>query len=275
MSNSSNGPDGPQKLIIETEGGTQTWRMNFAPVNALRPDFLNEMKQALQNAEADPGISAIVLTSQLRIFSAGGDAAWMGSVLNERGPEALVNEFNQAMDVFRDVCLSLRRSPLLIVAALNGHTLAGGLELAAACDLRFAADDERLQIGVPEMNLFGVLPSGGGGTQFIARLMGPSRALRFILEANSVSARQALENGLVDRLCPPDTLLEDTRRFALEIARKAGRIGISAAKRAIFGGSELPLENAMSLDHAVHWDAMRRGNFRNGAVDFVKRYGQS
>ncbi|CAM5283740.1 MAG: enoyl-CoA hydratase/isomerase family protein [Burkholderiaceae bacterium] len=266
-------PNSPENLIISTQSGTQTWRMNFGPVNALRPDFLNQIKRALQSAEAAPEISAIVLSSQLRIFSAGGDAAWMGSVLNERGPDALVNEFNEAMDLFRDVCLSLRRSPLLIVAALNGHTLAGGLELAAACDVRFAADDERLQIGVPEMDLFGVLPSGGGGTQFIARLMGPSRALQFILDAKPVSAKQAYDAGLIDRLCPPDTLLADAEKFARDVAKKAGRIGISAAKKSIFGGSELPLEYAMSLDHAVHWDAMRRGNFRSGAIDFVKRFG--
>ena len=258
---------------IKSGAGVQTWSMNIAPVNPLNPAMLGALKSCLDAAVADKSVAAIVLTSTQKVFSAGGDARWMGKLLSERGPDGLVNQFNETMDTFRDFCLALRNSPLLVIAALNGHTLAGGLELAAACDLRFAADSERLQIGVPEMDLFGAMPSGGGGAQFIARLMGPTRALHFILEAKAVSPKTAYEAGLVDRLYSAETLLAETEGFAEAVAKKAGRIGIAAAKRAIFGGAELPLASAMALDHAVHWDAMRRGNFRDGAVQFVKRFG--
>ncbi|MBU7436198.1 enoyl-CoA hydratase/isomerase family protein [Paraburkholderia fungorum] len=260
-------------LRITTGQGIQTWHMGFAPVNALNPKSLAELRSALAAAIADKSLGAIVLTSDLKVFSAGGDASWMRSVLDEKGADGLVDDFNQIMDVFRQLCAEMRRSPLLIIAALNGHTLAGGLELAAACDLRHAANNDRLQIGVPEMSLFGAMPSGGGGSQFIARLMGPSGALQFILDAVPISPAAALENGLVDRLCNPESLLPDTEAFAEAMVAKAGRIGIAAAKRAIFEGTELPLMSAMTLDHAIHWDAMRRGNFRAGAVNFVKRFG--
>ena len=258
---------------VKPGAGIQTWSMNIAPVNPLNPVMLGALTDCLNAAIADKSVSAVVLTSSQKVFSAGGDARWMGQLLSERGPDGLVNQFNETMDIFRELCLALRNSPLLVIAALNGHTLAGGLELAAACDLRFAADSERLQIGVPEMDLFGAMPSGGGGAQFIARLMGPTRALQFILDAKPVSPKAAFEAGLVDRLYDAGVLLSEAESFAEAVAKKAGRIGIAAAKRAIFGGAELPLASAMALDHSVHWDAMRRGNFRDGAVQFVKRFG--
>jgi enoyl-CoA hydratase/carnithine racemase len=247
--------------------------MNNAPVNALSPAFLAAIKDRLEAANANAAISAIVLTSGLRVFSAGGDAAWMGRVLAEVGPDGLVDRFNEAMDAFRDLCIALRRSRLLVVAALNGHTLAGGLELAVACDLRFCADHEKIQIGAPEMDLFGAMPSGGGGAQFMARLMGASRALEFIIEAKSVGPKRAHELGLVDRLYPTDEVIAQAQAFAEAAAKKAGPVGLAAAKRAILGGAELPLQEALEFDRSVHWDAMRRGGFRAGAAAFAKRFG--
>jgi enoyl-CoA hydratase/carnithine racemase len=116
------------------------------------------------------------------------------------------------------------------------------------------------------------MPSGGGGVQFIARLMQPSRALQFILDAKPVSPREGLEAGLVDRLYDGGELMAETERFAGDIARKAGRIGASAAKRAVLGGVELPLYEALELDRSLHWDALRRGNFRRGVQAFVDQY---
>lgn len=262
-----------QDLRIIAGKGIQTWLMGFAPVNALNPHSLQRLRNALADANADTSVCAIVLASDLKVFSAGGDAAWMGELLRERGPDGLVDEFNRTMDVFRLLCMEIRQSPLMIIAALEGHALAGGLELAAACDLRYAADNDRLQIGVPEMALFGAMPSGGGGTQFITRLMGPSRAMQFILDAAPITPAQALAAGLVDRLCAPSDVLAEAQDFAEKMARRAGRIGLSAAKRSIFGGAELAIANAMCLDHALHWDAMRRGNFRMGAAEFVQKFG--
>jgi enoyl-CoA hydratase len=267
-------PDGSGNILnVRTGVGFQTLTMAFAPANAFDPQLLSALRTALDEAAADESIAAIVLTSGLRIFSAGGDANWMGQQLAEHGPLGLVNQFNRIMDQFRELCLQIRRSPVLVIAALNGHTLGGGFELAAACDLRFAADIDRLQIGVPEMDLFGAMPSGGGGTQFIARLMGASRALQFILDAKPVNPKRAYEIGLVDRLCDPAGLVTEAEAFAGEVANKAGRIGTAGAKRAVFGGSEVPLSQAMELDRAIHWDAMRRGNFPKGAESFVKRFG--
>jgi enoyl-CoA hydratase len=257
---------------VRIEEGHRVWTLNAAPVNALSPELLSDLEEALDDAVADEGTSVVVLTSGLKVFSAGADATWMAGVVQRDGMDALIETFVRTMDRFRALSLRLRQSPLLVVAALNGHTLAGGLELAAACDLRFSADEERLRIGVPEMDLFGAMPSGGGGVQFLARLMPPSRALDFILEAKPVSPRWALENNLVDRVYPADELLPASERFAAEVAGKAGRIGVAALKRAVLGGVELPLYEALELDRSLHWDALRRGNFRKGVQAFVDQF---
>ena len=247
--------------------------MNQAPVNAINPAFLDAFEAELASVGEDETVAAVVLASSLRVFSAGADAAWMAETVRERGSQGLLAEFNRTMDRFREVCARLRRTPVLFIAALEGHTLAGGLELAAACDLRFAADSERIQLGVPEMDLFGAMPSGGGGAQFLARLMGPSRALQFILDAKPVNPAQAYALGLVERLLPAGEVRDGAQRFAEEVAKKAGRTGVAAAKRAVFGGVELPLLPALELDRSLHWDAMRRGNFLAGVDGFVASFG--
>jgi enoyl-CoA hydratase len=259
-------------MEVRVEQGYRVWSLGAAPVNALSPELLSDLESALDDAVADDTTSVVVLTSSLKVFSAGADATWMAGLVEREGMDVLVETFVRTMDRFRALSLRLRQSPLLVVAALNGHTLAGGLELAAACDLRFCADDERLRLGVPEMDLFGAMPSGGGGVQFLARLMPPSRALEFILEAKPVSPQWALENSLVDRIYPTMELLPATERFAAEVAGKAGRIGVAALKRAVLGGVELPLYEALELDRALHWDAVRRGNFRKGVQSFVDQF---
>jgi enoyl-CoA hydratase len=257
---------------VRVEEGYRVWSLGAAPVNALSPELLADLGEALDAAAADESTAVVVLTSSLKVFSAGADATWMAGEVERDGMDALVETFVRTMDRFRELCLRLRRSPVLVVAALHGHTLAGGLELAAACDLRFCADEERLRIGVPEMDLFGAMPSGGGGVQFLARLMPPSRALQFILEAKPVTPQEALEAGLVDRVHPAEELLPATERFAAEVAGKAGRIGVAALKRAVLGGVELPLYEAQELDRSLHWDAIRRGNFRKGVQSFVDQF---
>ena len=258
--------------IVEGEG-FQTWVLKNAPVNAISPELLDALDEAIATVEKHEDISVVVLASGLKVFSGGADASWMAEQVAEVGASGLVDVFNATMDRFRAVCLKLQELPVLVIAALEGHTLAGGLELAAACDLRFCSDDERTRIGVPEMDLFGAMPTGGGGAQYLVRLMGPARALEFILEAKPITPQRAETLGIVERLYPADSVLAETERFAAEVAKKAGRIGVNAAKRAIFDGSRLPLPQALEQDGMLHWDAMRRGNFVPGVDAFVTKFG--
>jgi enoyl-CoA hydratase len=259
-------------LAVADHDSVRQWTMQLAPVNAINAEMLDAFEAALDDAEADSTVAAVVLDSGLKVFSAGADATWMAQSVESIGPQGLLEDFNATMDRFRAVCLRLRQAPFLVIAALDGHALAGGLELAAACDLRFCGDSDGLRLGVPEMDLFGCLPSGGGGAQFLTRLLGPSRALEFILSAKPISPSRAFAAGLVDRLCPAGQAGPQALEFAREVAGKAGRTGVSCAKRAVFGLGELPLSSALPLDGVLHWDTMRRGNFLAGVEAFAKRY---
>jgi enoyl-CoA hydratase len=260
-------------LAVEDHGSVQVWRMQLAPVNAINAQMLDAFEAALDAAQASDSVGAIVVASGLRVFSAGADATWMADAAERLGLQGLLTDFNMTMDRFRSVCVRLRNAPFLTIAAMRGHTLAGGLELAAACDLRFCSDSEKVRLGVPEMDLFGCLPSGGGGAQFLTRLLGPSKALEFILSAKPVSPSQALAMGLVNRILPEGDVEAAALDFAGDVAKKAGRIGVTCAKRAIFGAGELPLAVAMDVDSVLHWDTMRRGNFLRGVEAFTQQYG--
>lgn len=265
-------PRDREALTVERCAGYEVWSMQLAPVNAINDELLDALETAIDSAAAEQSVAAVVLASGLRVFSAGGDATWMAVTADVKGPAGLLEDFERMMDRFRKVCLRLRQAPFLVIAAVQGHVLAGGLELAAACDLRFCGSDDQIRVGVPEMDLFGVLPTGGGGAQFLARLMGPSRALDFILSAKPVTPASAHSLGIVDRLYERAEVLDRARGFAAEVAHKAGRIGVHAAKRAIFEGPELPLASAMTLDQSVHWDSMRRGNFLPGVKEFSAKF---
>lgn len=123
-------------LAIDAQPGIQTWSLGFTPVNTIGLEFLASLGAALEAAEAEETVAVIVLTSSLRVFSAGADARWIKQVVETEGAERLLERFKATVDRFRDLCVRMRRSDLLFVAAIDGHALAGGLELAAACDLR-------------------------------------------------------------------------------------------------------------------------------------------
>lgn len=259
-------------LAVEDHDSVYVWTMQLSPVNAINHEMLNALEAALDAAAADARVAAVVLCSGLKAFCAGADATWMADAVQRLGPQGLLEEFNATMDRFRALCLRLRQAPFLVIAAIAGHALAGGLELAAACDLRFCSDSDKVRLGVPEMDLFGCLPSGGGGAQFLTRLLGPSRALAFMLSAKPINPSQALAAGLVDRLYADGAVQAEAIGFAREVATKAGRIGVQGAKRAVFDGGELPLASAMVLDGTLHWDTMRRGKFLDGVEAFASKY---
>ena len=259
-------------LAVEDHESVQLWSMQLAPVNAINAEMLDGFDEALDAAVADERVAVVVLASGLKVFSAGADATWMAESVRVLGLDGLLESFNATMDRFRSVCMRLRDAPFVVIAAIDGHALAGGLELAAACDLRFCTDHEKVRLGVPEMDLFGCLPTGGGGAQFLTRILGASRALDFMLDAKPVNPTRAQAMGLVDRVYPAGEVTAMTMEFAREVATKANRSGVVSAKRAVFRAGELPLDDAMVLDSVSHWDNMRRGKFLSGVEVFAQRY---
>ena len=229
------------------DDGVALVRLDRPKANALSAEVLHQLRSVAEGLAGDPP-GAVVVWGGRRIFAAGADIVELGG----GGPETVVANFHAALHALSSV-------PRAVVAAVNGYALGGGLELALACDLRVCATDSRL--GVPEI-LLGVIP-GGGGTQRLARLVGPSRAKDMVLTGRQVGAEEALAMGLVNRVVAPDDVLATARGLAAGLAAGA-LIAQSLGKSAIDEGLELTLEEGLAVERgkfvaAAHTEDAGRG----------------
>ena len=225
---------------FEAADGVGTITLDRPRVNAYEIGLMMQLREAVAAADADATVPVVVLRSALpSVFSVGADIkVWAA---NE------VADNQRLVDAARATANAIAGSRKVFVAAVNGHTLGGGLELALAADLRFAvAGDYRL--GLPEVKL-GLMP-GNGGTQRLARLVGSSRALALIATGDAIGPEEALSIGLVDRVFPPDTFAGEVASFARALAR--GPAGaIAAIKTAVREGEGLTLEAALAVEAAL------------------------
>src|SRR5256885_1563479 len=178
---------------LEKEGGVGVIVLDRPPANSYDYAFLRELASAIDDARVDMSIkSAVVVASASpKFFSAGADVGAFAA----GNPRARFMTALLAHEAFR----KMENTPLVFIAAIAGHCLGGGLELALACDVRFAAEGS-YQIGLPEVNL-GLFP-GSGGTQRLPRLVGLAKGLDLIANATTLKPAEAKEAGLVDRLFP-------------------------------------------------------------------------
>src|SRR5256886_11676798 len=195
------------------------------PANSYDRSFMDELDAAIEEARRDDAVKAIVLRSaNEKFFSAGADVSvFAKSGLDEQN--AFVVCANEAMGKFESTAK-------VVVAAINGHCLGGGLEMALCCDFRVAAEGS-YRIGLPEVTL-GLLP-GTGGTQRLPRLIGRQKALEFMLRGTTMSPQDALAAGIVDEVGPAPQLLDKTlerpRAYTTRPTFAIGRI----KKAAVFG----------------------------------------
>src|ERR1700674_5462231 len=219
---------------LEKESGVGVIVLDKPPANSYDYAFLREFASAIDDARIDLSIrSAMVVTSASeKFFSAGADV----SVFATGSPRSRFMLALLAHETFR----KMENTPLVFIAAIAGHCLGGGLELALACDLRFAAEGG-YQIGLPEVNL-GLFP-GSGGTQRLPRLVGLSKGLDLIANATTLKPAEAKDVGIVDRLFPDASAC---RAGAIEYAAKLAAgpgVAIGHAKLAItqgYGGALHP-----------------------------------
>jgi enoyl-CoA hydratase/carnithine racemase len=242
-------------VVVERRGKVATLRVDRPRVNALSLSVLAELHEAVRGLTADlPG--ALVVTGTGRVFSAGADISEL------TGPERAA-DFGQA---FAAALGALAALPRVTIAAIAGPALGGGLELALACDLRVAAEGARL--GLPEV-LLGVIP-GGGGTQRLARLVGPARAKELLLTGRYLDAQEALGLGLVDKVVPPGDLLEEASALAARFADGAV-LAQGLAKRAVDEGSELPLAEGLQLERELFVEVFKTRDAATGVRSFLER----
>jgi enoyl-CoA hydratase/carnithine racemase len=233
------------ELAVERTGAIEVWTIQGeARRNSLTMALLRELKGRVEAAACDRTLRVVVLTGQGdRAFCAGAD-------LKERArmsPEE-VHGFHAAV---RDGFSGIERAPQPFVAAINGAALGGGLELALACDLRVVA--EGAEVGLPEVGL-GIIP-GAGGTVRLPRVVGVARAKDLILTGRRVGAAEALAMGLVSRVAPLARLREEALALAELVARNAP-ISLRQAKRAVDGGFDLPLDEALAFENRLYQDCL-------------------
>ena len=220
---------------LEVADGVGTIRLDRPKVNALNGQMQEEIRIAATEATERDDIRAVVLYGGERAFAAGVDIKEMA----EMGYVDMVKSSARMRACFDAVA----RIPKPVVAAVTGYALGGGCELTLCADVRFAADDAVL--GQPEV-LLGVIP-GAGGTQRLARLVGPSRAKDLVFTGRQVGAAEALEIGLVDRVVPAASVYEAALEWAGRFVG-AAPLALRAAKEAIDHGLDADLATGLEME---------------------------
>ncbi|WP_039934395.1 enoyl-CoA hydratase/isomerase family protein [Streptomyces viridochromogenes] len=260
-------------VLVEQHGNVLVARLDSPPSALMTREMVLELGALARRADADPAVGAVVLTGthasrflahfDVRLIHGGAKRSpkvsasvvraglrLTGAVLKVPGGSALLARSPlvglMAWEQMKDVLHAIETSSAVWVAALNGDTGGGGCELALACDYRFMADG-RFGISQPEI-LLG-FPPGSGGTQRLARLLGGRRALQISLEGTPISPAEAQEVGLVDRVVPPDALLQEAVEHAGRLGRRP-KAAIGAVKRAVREGGSLPLREGLRFEGA-------------------------
>jgi enoyl-CoA hydratase/carnithine racemase len=201
---------GDSKFVrVEVAQGVALLMVDRPPANALDLQLVHEIGQQAANAASRPDVGALVITGQGKQFVAGADIKVMRDI-DAAGFTHFVDAIQRAFD-------HLETLPLPVIAAINGHAMGGGLELALACDLRFAG--QRVRLGVPEV-LLGLLP-GAGGTQRLCETIGKGRALELLYTGRQLSADEAHALGLVNRVVAGDDVAAEAVEFARHLAAGA------------------------------------------------------
>jgi enoyl-CoA hydratase/carnithine racemase len=253
--------EAPVVSVSHERDGVALIHLNRPPANSYDRAFLDDLNAAVDEVRWNDDIHAAVLMSDLapRFFSAGAD------INNFRAS----SQQQRVMTVLHahEILLKMERTPKLFVAAIGGHALGGGLEIALACDFRFAAEGE-YRLGVPEVSL-GLLP-GNGGTQRLTRLLGRTRALDLLLSGQPVTPARAFEIGLVDRLFSADRLLEETTAYVAKLAQGPS-LAIGNIKVAAKIGADLPLEGALALEREAVWRLFMSEDAAEGMAAFAEK----
>ena len=243
---------GETAIHSERRGRVEVIVIDHPPVNALAQPLRAALLAAVEAAESDPAVRALVIHGAGRHFVAGAD----------------IREFDHEprAPLLNDVLLRIEAAAKPVIAALHGAVLGGGFELALACHYRVAAPD--VSFGLPEIRL-GLLP-GSGGTQRLPRLIGRARAIDLILTARQMEAPEALAVGLVDRLVDAGGALDAALELAHELGRSS-RPALLAALRSVDAAQELPLIEGNAFERAEIGKLFTDGEGREGIAAFVEK----
>jgi enoyl-CoA hydratase/carnithine racemase len=253
-----------QKQLIkyENDGGLAIIQMDDAPANTYTYEMMQQLDTAILQARMDESVHVIVLRGAgEKFFSAGASIP----MLTKADPT-----FKYYFCLHANETLSrLEQTPKLVIAALNGHTVGGGLEIAMACDIRIAKK-EGGKIGLPEVNL-GVLP-GTGGTQRISRIIGRARSIELMATGRTFSFEEALEFGLIHYIYERESFWDDVVAYARQFCppNKASR-AVGRIKRAVVTGSEVGFAEALGIERELQQLLFTSEDAKEGLKAYVEK----
>ncbi len=236
--------------------GIGTIRLSRPPMNALNRQIQSELLEVAREANSRADIKAVIVYGGEKVFAAGADIKEMQAMSYTDVSEA-AEELQSGL-----AAPSIITKPT--VAAITGYALGGGLELALACDRRIAGDNAK--VGTPEV-LLGVIP-GGGGTQRLARLVGPAKAKDIVFTGRFVGAQEALAIGLIDEVVAPDQVYNAALAWASRFVGAASQ-AIRAAKLAIDQGLEVDLANGLAIERHLFAGLFATDDRAIGMASFV------
>ncbi len=255
---------GSTETLVEyrVEDGLAIFELNDPPANTYTYEMMRQLDEAILKARMDDDVQVIILRGKGdKFFSAGANI----QMLSEVTPK-----FKYFFCLHANETLNrLEHTPKLVIAALNGHTVGGGLEIAMACDIRLARK-EAGKIGLPEINL-GVLP-GTGGTQRLSRLIGKSKSIEMMIKGEVFSFDTAKEMGLVNDVFPKDTFWDQVIMYAKQFCtpNKAAK-AVGHIKRAVCSGLEVPFESGLAIERELQQGLFQSEDAKEGLAAYVDK----
>src|SRR5271167_977776 len=253
-----------QKQLIryEVDGGLAIIQLDDAPANTYSYEMMQQLDTAILQARMDEKVHVILLRGAgEKFFSAGASIP----MLTKADPTF---KYYFCLHANETLC-RFEQTPKLVIAALNGHTVGGGLEIALACDIRIAKK-EGGKIGLPEVNL-GVLP-GTGGTQRFARAVGRAHAIELMVTGRTFSFEEALEMGLIHYIYEKESFWEDVMGYARQFCppNKASR-AVGRIKRSVVTGMEIPFAEALGLERELQQLLFTSEDAKEGLAAYVEK----
>ncbi len=246
-------------LREDLEGGIALVKINKPKsLNALDSKVLTELNALFTELDADDAVKVVILTGEGKSFVAGADISEMSTLTADEG----YTFAKLGMDTF----LLIEKLSKPVIAAINGFALGGGCELSLACDIRIAS--EKALLGQPEVGL-GITP-GFGGTQRLARAIGPAKAKELIYTARNIKAQEALEIGLVNKVVAPEALMDEALAMAKSIAKNAV-LAVKYAKKAINAGLQTDIDTGMEIEKAQFGLCFATEDQKEGMKAFLEK----
>jgi enoyl-CoA hydratase len=252
------------KALVDyrVEDGLAILELNDPPANTYTYEMMRQLDEAILKARFDDAVHVIVIRGHgEKFFSAGANIGMLNKV-TPRFKYFFCLHANETLN-------RLEQTPKLVIAALNGHCVGGGLEIAMAADIRIARKDGG-KIGLPEVNL-GVLP-GTGGTQRLARIVGKPLAIELMVKGETFSFERAKELGLVNEVFPPDAFWEQVTLYAKQFCppHKASK-AVGLIKRAVQSGAEVPFESGLTLERELQQQLFQSEDAKEGIAAYVEK----